>query len=55
MPDHTDPNGDLCKYLKGVAEVEDVQSYVRDNAFGVPAITTSHPHWGNFILVFVHL
>ncbi|KEH24112.1 putative FCP1 domain, HAD-like domain-containing protein [Medicago truncatula] len=41
-----DPNGDLCKYLKGLAEAEDVQSYVKDNAFGVPAITTSHPDWG---------
>jgi len=31
--------------LKGVAEAEDVPSYVKDNAFGVPAITTSHPDW----------
>lgn len=40
-----DPNGDICKYLKGVAEAEDVQSYVKDNAIGEPAITTSHPDW----------
>jgi len=40
-----DPNGELCKYLKGLAEAEDVQSYVKDNAFGVPAITSSHPDW----------
>jgi len=33
-----DPNGDLCKYLKGVAEAEDVQSYVKDNAFGLPPL-----------------
>jgi hypothetical protein len=41
-----DPNGELCKYLKGLAEAEDVQSYVKENAFGVPAITSSHPDWG---------
>jgi hypothetical protein len=31
--------------LEGVAEAEDVQSYVKDNAFGEPAITPSHPDW----------
>ncbi|CAJ2632435.1 unnamed protein product [Trifolium pratense] len=34
-------NGELCEYLKGVAEAEDVQSYVEDNAFGMPALSTS--------------
>jgi hypothetical protein len=34
-----DPNGELCEYLKGVAEAEDVQSYVENNPFGIPAIT----------------
>ncbi|KAK2364307.1 Haloacid dehalogenase hydrolase (HAD) superfamily protein [Trifolium repens] len=40
-----DPNGELCKYLKGVAEAEDVQSYVKTNAFGLPAITNTHTDW----------
>jgi len=40
-----DPNGELCEYLKGVAEAEDVQSFVKDNAFGLPALTSTHPHW----------
>ncbi|WJX79424.1 hypothetical protein P8452_62544 [Trifolium repens] len=40
-----DPNGELCEYLKGVAEAEDVQSYVENNAFGEEAITTDHPDW----------
>ncbi|CAJ2632438.1 unnamed protein product [Trifolium pratense] len=42
-----DPNGELCEYLKGVAEAEDVQSYVKNNAFGIPAInlksSSGHP------------
>ncbi|CAJ2632442.1 unnamed protein product [Trifolium pratense] len=40
-----DPNGELCNYLRGVAEAEDVQSYVMDNPFGEAAITSSHPDW----------
>jgi hypothetical protein len=42
---YIDPNGELCKYLKGVAEAEDVQSYVKTNAFGLPAITNTHTDW----------
>ncbi|KAK2418351.1 Haloacid dehalogenase hydrolase (HAD) superfamily protein [Trifolium repens] len=29
----------------GVAEAEDVQSYVENNPFGIPAITEDHPEW----------
>ncbi|PNX77345.1 NLI interacting factor-like phosphatase, partial [Trifolium pratense] len=40
-----DPNGELCNYLKGVAEAEDVQSYVKTNNFGLTAITNAHTDW----------
>ncbi|RHN48606.1 putative protein-serine/threonine phosphatase [Medicago truncatula] len=47
-----DPNGELCEYLKGVAEAEDVQSYVKDNAFGLPPLTSTHPHWSYYTQIF---
>ncbi|PNY05314.1 NLI interacting factor-like phosphatase [Trifolium pratense] len=40
-----DPNGELCEYLKGVAEAEDVQSYVKNNEFGIPEITEDNSEW----------
>ncbi|XP_050910458.1 uncharacterized protein LOC127125701 isoform X1 [Lathyrus oleraceus] len=40
-----DPKGELCKYLKGLAEADDVQAYVKENCFGIPAITSSHSDW----------
>ncbi|PNX55058.1 retrovirus-related Pol polyprotein from transposon TNT 1-94, partial [Trifolium pratense] len=43
-----DPNGELCEYLKGVAEAEDVHSYVKNNGFGIPAFnlnSSGHPEW----------
>lgn len=39
------PNGELRKYLQGVADAEDVQSYVKDHRLGQAAITPSHPNW----------
>ncbi|KDO61013.1 hypothetical protein CISIN_1g0419102mg, partial [Citrus sinensis] len=39
------PNGELAKYLEGLAEAEDVQSYVKENAFGQPPVNSSHPDW----------
>lgn len=40
------PNGDLRKYLEGVADADDVTSYVEETAtFGQRAITASHPDW----------
>ncbi|MCI21887.1 NLI interacting factor-like phosphatase, partial [Trifolium medium] len=48
------PNGELCEYLKGVAEAEDVQSYVKNNAFGIPAInlkSSGHPEWNFYFKV----
>lgn len=32
-------------YLELVARAEDVQCFVKDNPFGQPAITESHPDW----------
>ncbi|CAK8544001.1 unnamed protein product [Lathyrus sativus] len=46
-----DPKGELCKYLKGLAEADDVQSYVKENGFGIPAITSSHPDWSFYTRV----
>ncbi|XP_057431222.1 uncharacterized protein LOC130724066, partial [Lotus japonicus] len=40
-----DPKGRLCSFLKGLADAEDVQAYVKDHPFGQPAITSSHPDW----------
>ncbi|EYU38606.1 hypothetical protein MIMGU_mgv1a011796mg [Erythranthe guttata] len=39
------PDGELRKYLNGVADAEDVQSYVKDHKIGQPAITPEHPDW----------
>ncbi|KAK7244984.1 hypothetical protein RIF29_39813 [Crotalaria pallida] len=43
-----DPKGELCLYLEGLANANDVQSYVNENPFGQPAITSSHPDWDNY-------
>ncbi|RDY05062.1 hypothetical protein CR513_11138, partial [Mucuna pruriens] len=40
-----DPMGELCSYLKGVAEARDVQSYVKDHPYGQPAVTSAHSDW----------
>ncbi|KAJ1418876.1 HAD-like superfamily [Sesbania bispinosa] len=40
-----DPKGELCLYLEGLADANDVLSYVKDNPFGQLAITSSHPDW----------
>ncbi|KAK7244990.1 hypothetical protein RIF29_39819 [Crotalaria pallida] len=40
-----DPKGELCLYLEGLANANDVQFYVKENPFGQPAITSSHPDW----------
>lgn len=33
------PQGDLRKYLEGLAEADDVPSYVKEHPFGKPGIT----------------
>ncbi|CAH1442078.1 unnamed protein product [Lactuca virosa] len=38
-------DGELRVFLDGVAEAEDVQSYVEDHPFGEPAVSPSHSDW----------
>ncbi|TQD94056.1 hypothetical protein C1H46_020251 [Malus baccata] len=40
-----DPKGELGKYLDGLADAKDVQIYVKENPFGQPAVSSTHPHW----------
>ncbi|KAL8143192.1 hypothetical protein V2J09_016224 [Rumex salicifolius] len=40
-----DPEGELGAYLKALAEVEEVPSYVASHPFGQAAITPDHPQW----------
>ncbi|RAL43723.1 hypothetical protein DM860_014224 [Cuscuta australis] len=37
--------GELRSFLEGVAEVDDVPTYVKENRIGQPPITPSHPDW----------
>ena len=45
MRSATGPEGDIRKYLEGLAAAENVQKYVEQNPFGQPAITETNPHW----------
>ncbi|XP_070035954.1 uncharacterized protein [Nicotiana tomentosiformis] len=38
------PKGDLRKFLDGLADADDVPTYVKEHPFGQPAITASHPN-----------
>lgn len=40
-----DPKGELGMYLDGLAAAKDVQVYVKENPFGLPAISSDHPDW----------
>ncbi|KAJ0088749.1 hypothetical protein Patl1_32357 [Pistacia atlantica] len=48
---HLGPKGELAKYLEGLAEADDVQSHVKENPFGQPAVNPSHPDWGFYCKV----
>ncbi|KAL4581975.1 hypothetical protein LXL04_006511 [Taraxacum kok-saghyz] len=39
------PNGDLRTYLEGLANSDDVKTYVDQHPFGQPALDETHPHW----------
>jgi len=39
------PGGDLRLYLEGLADANDVPSYVNEHPFGQPAITPLHSDW----------
>ncbi|XP_009765286.1 uncharacterized FCP1 homology domain-containing protein C1271.03c-like [Nicotiana sylvestris] len=45
------PNGDLRKFLEGVADADDVPTYVKEHPFGQPAITASHPDWNYYVKI----
>lgn len=40
-----DPKGELGVYLDGLAAAKDVQVYVKENPFGLPAISSDHLDW----------
>ncbi|GAV73803.1 NIF domain-containing protein [Cephalotus follicularis] len=40
-----DPKGELCQYLDGLADAENVPSYVKENPFGQQAVSPAHPDW----------
>ncbi|KAL9235667.1 hypothetical protein vseg_010409 [Gypsophila vaccaria] len=41
-----DPKNELGMFLEGLAEAEDVPSYVKVHPFGLPAVGPAHPNWG---------
>ncbi|KAL8214510.1 hypothetical protein R6Q57_003959 [Mikania cordata] len=43
--DFLGPKGELRVFLEGLAEAEDVQTYVQDHPVGEPEILPSHPDW----------
>lgn len=47
--------GDLRVYLEKMATAEHVQYYVKDNPFGQPAITDSHPYWKFYLRIIENL
>ncbi|KAK4419317.1 hypothetical protein Salat_2344600 [Sesamum alatum] len=48
------PNGELRKFLDGIADAKDVPSYVKDHRIGQPAITPSHPDWSYYAKIVRH-
>ncbi|PQP98153.1 uncharacterized protein Pyn_04067 [Prunus yedoensis var. nudiflora] len=42
------PKGELRLYLDGLADADDVPSYVKEHPFGQPAVTTAHSDWGYY-------
>ncbi|KAK6943971.1 FCP1 homology domain [Dillenia turbinata] len=45
------PKGELRMYLKGLADAEDVPSYLKEHKFGQPAMAPGHPDWGFYVKV----
>ncbi|XP_059669432.1 uncharacterized protein LOC132314608 [Cornus florida] len=48
------PEGELQLFLKGLADVDDVSSYVKEHRFGQPAITSSHSDWEYYSKIIPH-
>ncbi|KAF5953966.1 hypothetical protein HYC85_006822 [Camellia sinensis] len=42
------PEGELREFLNGLADADNVQSYVKENRVGQPAITEAHPEWAYY-------
>ncbi|KAF5953967.1 hypothetical protein HYC85_006823 [Camellia sinensis] len=42
------PKGELLEFLGGLSDVDDVQSYVKENHVGQPAITETHAEWNYY-------
>lgn len=48
------PKGDFQKFLDGLADADDVPSYVKEHSLiGQPAITSSHPDWNYYAKIIV--
>lgn len=41
----TGPEGELRLYLDGLADAEDIPSYLKNHPFGQSPITHDHPDW----------
>ncbi|XP_028093544.1 uncharacterized protein LOC114293625 [Camellia sinensis] len=42
------PEEELREFLNGLADADNVQSYVKENRVGQPAITEAHPEWAYY-------
>ncbi|KAL3532037.1 hypothetical protein ACH5RR_005558 [Cinchona calisaya] len=49
------PKGDLQVFLDGLADADEVPSYVKEHSIGQPAITSTHPDWSFYNQVLRHL
>ncbi|KAJ7976043.1 NLI interacting factor-like phosphatase [Quillaja saponaria] len=48
------PNGEIRLYLDGLADADDVTSYVKDHPYGQPAITPAHSDWEYYAKIISH-
>ncbi|KAK9048311.1 hypothetical protein SSX86_032726 [Deinandra increscens subsp. villosa] len=53
--DFLGPKGEFRVFLDGLAEAEDVQTYVQDHPIGDPEIVPSHPHWDYYCKIICSL
>ncbi|KAK6290150.1 hypothetical protein POUND7_001691 [Theobroma cacao] len=49
------PDGELWRYLEGLAAADDVPSYVKAHPFGQPAITPMHSDWDYYSKIMVNI
>lgn len=48
------PKGELRLYLEGLADADDVTSYVEEHPIGQPAITSAHADWDFYSNIISH-